>query len=376
MECITGGKKMGLIKRYFAGGNTSIGFYSLLDEADKGLDYLYILKGGSRTGKSSFMREIGNKLFDRGYDLQFYHCSIDPESLKGIVVPKMKIGIVDGTAPNTIDPKYPGVRDEIINLDAYLDSEKLKRHKKQIIKLTDDISKNYKYAYEQFAEAKLLHDEWEKIYIAAMDFNKANQVTDHLSDQIFHRKIEKEEVPTVRKLFFGAATPEGSIHFIENLTENISKRYIIKGRPGSGKSTLMKKIGLFAESKGVSVEYYPCGFDPNSLDMVIIPALDVTIVDGTAPHVINPDRENDEVVDMFQLCIDPQVEQEKEKELENIESRYKIKMTIGTNYLKEAKRLHDQLEEFYTAATDFNEINEKRDELFDQILLTEAANLS
>lgn len=367
MECITGGKKMGLIKGYFAGGNTSIGFYSLLDEAVKGLDYLYILKGGSETGKSSFMREIGNKLLSRGYDLQFFHCSLDPESLKGILVPKRKIGIVDGTAPNTIDPKYPGVKDEIINLGDYWDTEKLKIHKKQIIKLTDDISKNYKYAYEQFAEAKLLHDEWEKIYLAVMDFNKANQVTDDLMDQIFHHKIEKEEFPTVRKLFFGAATSDGAVNFIDNITEKISKRYIIKGRPGSGKSTLMKKIGLFAESKELSVEYFPCSFDPDSLDMVIIPSLNVAIVDGTAPHVINPDRENDEVVDMFQLCIDSKVEQEKGKELENIESRYKIKMTIGTNYLKEAKRLHDQLEEFYTAATDFHAINKKRDELFNQI---------
>ena len=359
---------MASIKNYYAGGNTNVGFYSLYDEALKGLNRLYIIKGGPGTGKSSFMRKIGHQLVEKGYNIEFLHCSSDNNSLDGVVVPELKLGFVDGTAPHIVDPRYPGVVDQIINFGDFWNAEKLLPNKRQIIKITDDISKNFKLAYEEFAEAKLIHDEWEEIYLAAMDFTKADQVTEQIIEEIFSGNIQAEEQSLIRKRFFGAATPLGAVHFIDNITEDINKRYIVKGRPGSGKSTMMKKIGKKAEKMGLSVEYFPCAFDPNSMDMVIIPSLSVAILDGTAPHVINPTRENDQVVDMFELCIDKNVEIDQAKEIENVESRYKIKMTIGTNYIKEAKRLHDVLEEFYIKAMDFEAIDKKRDEIFNEIL--------
>lgn len=359
---------MASIKNYYAGGNTSIGFYSLYDDNFRGLDHLYVIKGGPGTGKSSLMRKIGLEVFEKGYDIQFYHCSSDNHSLDGLIIPKLNIGIVDGTAPHIVDPKYPGAVDEIVNLGEFWDAENLVNNKTQIMKLTNKISENFEAAYEQLAEAKKIHDEWEEIYLSVMDFQKANEVTAGLIEKIFSIDYEKEDKPTVRKVFFGAATPEGAINYIDNITEDIKKRYIVKGRPGSGKSTMMKKIGKHAESLGLSVEYFPCGFDPNSLDMIIIPKLSVAIVDGTSPHVINPTRENDEVVDMFELCIDTNIEKIKEKELSLVEQRYKLKMTIGTNYIKEAKRLHDQLEVFYIGAMNFENVNQKKEELLTKIL--------
>lgn len=64
--------------------------------------------------------------------------------------------------------------------------------------------------------------------------------------------------------------------------------YIIKGGPGTGKSTLMKKIAFEAEKKGYSIEKIYCSSDPDSLDGVIINDLKVSIADGTAPHVLEP----------------------------------------------------------------------------------------
>lgn len=359
---------MSSIKNFYAGGNTYLGFYSLYDEVLKGLERLYIFKGGPGTGKSSFMRHIGMTMFEKGYVTSFLHCSSDNNSLDGVIIPELKLGFVDGTAPHIIDPKYPGAVDEVINLGDFWDVEKIRYNRKEIVKTSNDISKNFESAYAQFAEAKVIHDEWEDIYLDAMDFEKANQVTDELIGKIFSGDINKDENPTSKRQFFGAATPKGAVDFYNNITEDIEKRYIVKGRPGSGKSTMMKKIGKRAEELGLSVDYFPCGFDPNSLDMVIIPSLSVAVLDGTAPHVVDSTRGNDEVVDMFELCIDPNVEVTKEKEIENVEARYKIKMTIGTNYIKEAKRLHDVLEEYYITAMDFDAINMKRDEILKEVL--------
>ncbi len=62
--------------------------------------------------------------------------------------------------------------------------------------------------------------------------------------------------------------------------------HVIKGGPGCGKSSFMRRIGAAAEERGLAVEYVLCSGDPDSLDGVFIPALSLGYVDGTAPHVI------------------------------------------------------------------------------------------
>ncbi|WP_453995567.1 PRK06851 family protein [Bacillus nitroreducens] len=359
---------MAKVKNYYAGTNSSVGFYSLYDEALAGLETLYILKGGPGTGKSTFMRKIGLVFMDKGYDLEYLHCSSDNHSIDGIVIPQRKLGFVDGTAPHVIEPKYPGVVEKVIDLGQFRNDEYLKEFKSEIIELTDDISKNFENAYKTFAEAKKVHLKREDIYVSSMSFKKADMVLENLIDAIFSKSFEAEENPTKRKRFFGAATPKGAVNFIDNITEEYEKRYIIKGRPGSGKSTLMRKIAKYAEQKGLSVEYFHCAFDPKSIDMIIIPKLSVSIVDGTAPHVVDPFREHDEVIDMFALCMDPKIENTFKKEIEELNLEYKSKMTIGTNYLSEAKRLHDKLEEYYRAAMDFEAIDRKREEIVKTLL--------
>lgn len=64
--------------------------------------------------------------------------------------------------------------------------------------------------------------------------------------------------------------------------------YILKGGPGTGKSTLMKKIAEKAEKLHIEVELIHCSSDPKSLDAVIFPELKACVADGTAPHVVEP----------------------------------------------------------------------------------------
>ena len=63
---------------------------------------------------------------------------------------------------------------------------------------------------------------------------------------------------------------------------------IIKGGPGTGKSSFMRKIGAAAEAAGLDTEYVLCSGDSASLDGVYIPALHRGWMDGTAPHSAEP----------------------------------------------------------------------------------------
>ncbi|MBE6679235.1 MAG: hypothetical protein E7598_01785 [Ruminococcaceae bacterium] len=76
--------------------------------------------------------------------------------------------------------------------------------------------------------------------------------------------------------------------------------YVLKGGPGVGKNTLMKKVAKHATEKGYDVEEFRCASDPSSLDAVRIVQKGVVLLDGTAPHSIDPVLPGicDEVVDL------------------------------------------------------------------------------
>lgn len=361
----------GKVRNIFPGGNTAVGFYSLYESVLQGLSRLFILKGGPGTGKSSLIRYIGDIFKEKGYDIELLHCSSDNDSLDGLIIPSLSVGIVDGTAPHTIDPTYPGVVEEIIHLGECWNANELQKHRTEIISLTDQTSAAFNNSYEHFAKAKEIHLEREEVYLKGMNFEKANKETETLLKKIFietnHKKGEK---PSQRHMFFGAATPTGVVNFIDNLTEGTETRVILKGRPGSGKSTLLKKIIAKAQDANYDTEVYHCGFDPASLDMVLIPELKVAVLDGTAPHEIEATRNGDEILDMYQLCFDIDIDSEYSSELEEIVTRYKGQTKLGIESLAEAKRLHDKLENIYIKAMDFDKVSQRREYILEEILKT------
>ena len=87
--------------------------------------------------------------------------------------------------------------------------------------------------------------------------------------------------------FAAMNTPRGFVSFFHTLFSRY-RRYIIKGGPGTGKSTLMKKVANAAEARGLSLTRYYCSSDTTSLDAIVIPALSLVLLDGTPPHAEEP----------------------------------------------------------------------------------------
>jgi Cdc6-like AAA superfamily ATPase len=355
-----------LVRHYYAGGNTAKGFYSLYDSVLDGLNRLFILKGGPGTGKSSLMKDIGKRFEEKEVEVEYLHCASDNNSIDGVILPRWGLGIVDGTAPHIIEPKAPGVIEEYVNLGAAWDSDELAGHKEEILELNSCISRKFQEAYATFAEALKAHDDIEEIYISNMDFAEADRLTEELI-ALFYNETSLDKEANVVHRFLGAATPDGAVDHIQNLTEDIDKRYFIKGRAGSGKSTMLKKIAAAGEEKGFDVEIYHCGFDPNSLDMVIIRELGIAIFDSTAPHEYFPDRNSDEIVDMYERCITPGTDEKFKEDIARTTKGYKDKMKEAISYLSEAKVLRERLEAIYIDSMDFDKVNEIKEKIFNEL---------
>lgn len=92
------------------------------------------------------------------------------------------------------------------------------------------------------------------------------------------------------KFFLGANSNIDFISYFKQLHEQNSSMQllILKGGPGSGKSSLMKKVGEYAAKKGHKLEIIPCASDPSSLDALIDYTANFAIMDGTAPHTEDP----------------------------------------------------------------------------------------
>lgn len=69
-------------------------------------------------------------------------------------------------------------------------------------------------------------------------------------------------------------------------SKRFDKIFVLKGGPGTGKSTLIKNVAKYIDDLGGTYTCYYCSSDINSLDGIIINLQEkkLAIIDGTAPH--------------------------------------------------------------------------------------------
>ena len=89
--------------------------------------------------------------------------------------------------------------------------------------------------------------------------------------------------------YFAAANSYGGfISYFDRIfgSENFDRVFVLKGGPGTGKSSFMKRLAHTLSESGAQLELFRCSSDPSSLDGVIAESTSgrIAVVDGTAPH--------------------------------------------------------------------------------------------
>lgn len=119
----------------------------------------------------------------------------------------------------------------------------------------------------------------------------------------------------LRELFSGGSTPEGFVNRFGDIADGSRYLYLIKGGPGVGKSSMMRKIGQRMMEEGYDVEYFLCSSDPRSLDGLYIRGLDIAMMDATSPHERDPKAPGirDEIVHLGEHWNQPQLRRNREE---------------------------------------------------------------
>lgn len=361
----------GKVRKMFPGSNSAYGFFSYYDQiAGSEANKIIIFKGGPGAGKSSFMRNIGKVLSEKGYDLEYHFCSSDNDALDALYIPWKKIALMDGTAPHVIDPKYPGAVEEIINLGQYWQSSKIREQKSKIIRLQEEISRSFQQAYRMLAAAKLYRDAFEDCF-QETDEAAVLPLTENLLERILPEEKKARRLKKTRTLFASAITPGGAVNYLDTLVDGLSHVYILNGENQRAKRKVLSKVLHGVVEHGHFVEIFSCAFDPQSLDHLIIPELDTAVINSSWPHTFTPAGGNAMVIDVgflntpFRKAPFSAALADDPEELKNSFHAAFIKAVF---FLSRAKTLHDELEGLYIPYMLFEQIDSLQNRTLDAIL--------
>lgn len=316
------------VTHYFASANTGTGFKNNFNFINSSLkdSYLYILKGGPGTGKSTLLKTVANHFLSKGEQVELFHCSSDPNSLDGIHLVERNIAIVDGTAPHVTETTLPNAKEEIIDLGVFI-SDNVRAKESKMLKRLAEKKRCYAYAYNYLNSA--YHIFQNKLILEKDDkFKpKTNRFIKELDLKNQHRKSE------TRYLFLSSFVSEG----IKELPNNFNEKILDLSFSNANK--FLKALILKLEKLHYDLIVLPNLFDINHVDAVIIPDLNLKI---TTKDIYNSKDKN---IDLL---------------LNNL-------MKLSGSEIGKAITYHKQIEKFYIQNMDFKGINELTKRLIEKI---------
>lgn len=280
---------------YYLSSYTSKGYVSFFDETLKNFKKIIVLKNVSSQLRDEIFSTLKIKLYSLNLDFDVILRPGTIGDIAAFIIPELSVTVALEELFSKELPLHSDIIDfaEKPHFDASLNIN--------LTNIKKDIDSLKAKAYVHLKNAKMIHDDLEKLYITNIDFNKANSAVDALASKIFSGVGSMAEHGSEIKRFFGTLHPHTNVNYIDELTHDIQNRIFVEGRPGSGKSTCLKKISSIALEKGYNVEKYYCSLDPDSLDMVIIRELNICMFDCTDPHRKNPVHAGDETFDIYEI---------------------------------------------------------------------------
>jgi hypothetical protein len=335
----------------FLGANTPQGFVSFFDELYNPYENCraYIIKGGPGTGKSTLMKTVCAEAEKRGYATEKVYCSSDPDSLDGLIIPEIGVSIADGTSPHTLEPKFPGASENIINLGDFWDKAQLRSKADEIRTLTLENSLHHRRSSKYLAAAGHIYEENLRVIWKYTDKDKI----ENFALRFAQREVpEKKKTRPGRKMkrFISGITPKGRIFLDEGIKALASRFIAIDDEYSAVSGSIAERVGEIAVKNGYDVIFCYCPMKPKlQCEHIIIPEQRLALMSVRSDHNINV--EFDRIIHSKRFLYEGVKDRTSYLRFNRRLMRELTNESVTA--LKDAKSVHDKLEKLYIDAMDF-----------------------
>ncbi len=341
----------------FTAANSADGFYSYFYDLINGISVkrVYLIKAGPGSGKSTFMKKVSQKANKKGLHTERIFCSSDTKSLDGVYIKDIETIIIDATAPHSYDMRFPGARDNIIDLSVFWDSNKLQSNKHEIENLFEIISEKYKFVYSLLKAAG-------QCETLVYNIVKKNINTELISTDI--RKILKQNgimplatSPVNTDRFLSAFTGNG-IQTLSDTTDKLCDEYTVFDDKSNIAHLLLAMLQNYFFKAGYNTLSIHSPLLPESrLEQIIIPELRLGFIAGT--HHFSPNLDESKITKKINTKKYIKKECYDSNKNKFIFARKMKNELFNSVYdeMKSIKDTHDELEQYYINAIDFDALN-------------------
>ncbi|OLA35531.1 MAG: hypothetical protein BHW27_00720 [Faecalibacterium prausnitzii] len=325
---------------FFLGATTPAGFKGYFEplRREPGMQML-LIKSGPGCGKSTLMKHLAQAAEQQGQRIEKIHCASDPDSLDGVIFLDQKRAIIDATAPHVVEPDAPGADELVVSLYHTIDAGKLAPHRDEVKALFARNAALRGRAARYIASAGSLMLDSRRAEACSANFEKVRRYVKRLCTRLLPR-TEGTAGEELRLL--SAITPKGMVFYRGTVEALVSR-------------LLLELIRAEALARGYHIITCPCAMHPeDQIDHIFIPALRLAFLTDNLWHPIQlpgvqavrctrfVDREN----------------------LSGFRARLRFNDRAASELIDQAvalmaqaKNCHDELETYYRAAVDFDQVN-------------------
>lgn len=330
---------------YFVASNSAKGFCSYYEECfdSARIDRVFAVKGGPGTGKSRFIRDVAEQVQERGGRVEWIYCSSDPESLDGALLfwHEHCIALLDATAPHVYEPKQVGVREELVNLGAFWDSQKLEAQRERILNLSQSKALHYRLAYRYLASV----GEMDAVCMALSEPYIRKEAIDAFAARLMGRLPNQSEYRAYPALFRAVGMRGKTC--LDTYFVHAKRLYRIEDCRGSGRY-LLAALGRLAVEKGLEVRISHDPVLPQVIDGLFFMESGTCFVLASKRECTVPHR---------RICMRRFVQV---AQMRSLKARWSYARRMGSammdgaiEELEQVRRMHFALEECYIGAMDF-----------------------